>query len=197
MIARGFKIKLSCQSIQESLCRSFPNTHRPVALNIAVPSNWTQAGTRDSDLTTHQHQIHNLLNIRHRILMLSQPHGPTEYRSFRFNKDLPCLLNQISGDATFPDDVVPGHTIQTGGKLVKPLGVSTDEAMIQNPSGQLLFSSQNCLTDSLQQRNVAVDSNLHEKIGEWSSRTKKLCNLLRMFEPNHPNFRQRIDVNKF
>src|ERR1044071_2783600 len=68
--------------------------------------------------------------------------------------------------------------------------------MIANPSGQLLFSSQNCLTDSLQQRNVAVDSYLQEKISEWSSRTKKLCHLLWMFESHHPNFRQRIDVDK-
>ena len=38
--------------------------------------------------------------------------------------------------------------------------------------------------------------NLQEKIGEWSSGTKELCNFLRMFEPNHPNFRQRIDMDQ-
>src|SRR5215470_15080346 len=161
-----------------------------------MASNGTQAGTGHSDLTTHQHQIRNLLNVCHRILMLSQTHGPTEYRSLRFNKDLRRLFNQISCDATRPDNVVPGHSIQTGRKLVKPLGVSTDEAMIENSSGQLLFGSQNCLTNSLQQCNVAVDSDLQEKISEWSSRTKKLCHLLWMFEPHHPNFRQRIDVDK-
>src|SRR5687768_1058939 len=68
--------------------------------------------------------------------------------------------------------------------------------MIENFSRLLLLNRQHCFHDSLQQRNIAVDSDLQKQIGELSAGTEHSENVLRMFEADHPDFRKRVDVDQ-
>src|SRR6266508_1867350 len=90
--SRWFKVELGTKPVKKRSCRAFPDSHRSIALNIAVPSDGTKPSSRFADLTSQQHQIHDLLDIGYSVLMLRQAHGPTKNCAFGFNKDFRGIL---------------------------------------------------------------------------------------------------------
>ena len=82
MISRWLEIECFAEAIEKCLTRSFPDADSTIALHVAVAAHRAQARARLSDLTTQQHQVYDLLYVRHCVAMLRQAHGPTEDRTF-------------------------------------------------------------------------------------------------------------------
>src|SRR6185312_16734537 len=87
MSSRRLKTEFSSKLVEKSVRRSFPNPHRAIALHVAMAAHRAEAGSGFSYLTAQQHQVHNFLNVGHRVLVLRQSHGPTKDRSVRLDKD--------------------------------------------------------------------------------------------------------------
>src|SRR6185369_3802893 len=140
--------------------RSFPNSNGAITLDVAVTTHRAQPRTRFSNLTTQQHQVYDLLNVRDCVAVLRQPHGPTEDRALGFSEDLRGLFNFILRDSGLRDDVSPRHCAERGSKFLKPIRVVSNEIVIENSSWSLLFECEHRLHHPFQQRHIAVDAHL-------------------------------------
>ena len=109
VIARRFKPKLRAQSFQKSGRRPLPNADGAIALNVAVPTHRAQTRTGLADLPAQQHQVDDLLNVRHCVAVLGKAHGPTEDRALRRHEDLRGLFNQISGYSRLRNKFLPAN----------------------------------------------------------------------------------------
>ncbi len=140
MTARRFKIEFAAKAVEKSIRRPFPDSHRAIALHIAVPANRTKPRARFSNLPAQQHQVHDLLNVGHGIFVLSQAHGPTKDRALGFDKDLRGLFDLRLCET--PDcSTISSHEafLIAGGKFVKAGRVVVDELVIQYAGPSLFF----------------------------------------------------------
>src|SRR5215213_4383550 len=112
MITRWLEIELSTQLVQKRRNGSLPDSHRAITLHVAVPTHRTQSCAGFSDLAPQKHQVYDLLNVRNRIPVLRETHGPAEDRAFGFNKDVRSLFYLFSRNAALFDDVSPRHSAQ-------------------------------------------------------------------------------------
>src|SRR5258706_505019 len=78
VVARWLETEFVSKFLKEGVRRPLPDPHCAIALNVAVPSHRTESGAAFANLPAAQHQVHNLLNVADRILVLSQAHGPTK-----------------------------------------------------------------------------------------------------------------------
>src|SRR5262249_46359239 len=93
VIAWRFEIKLRAEPVQKRSGRPLPNPDCTVALNVAVTAHRTNSRARFADLPAQQHQVDDLLDVRDRVAMLRQTHGPAEDRAFRGAEDLRGFLD--------------------------------------------------------------------------------------------------------
>ncbi len=104
-LSRRLETKFCGEPIQKFFARSFPNPHRAIALHVAVTAHRAQTGARFSELSAQQHQVNDLLNIRHRVFVLSQTHRPTKNDSFGFYEDPGSVFELNFGNAGLIEDV--------------------------------------------------------------------------------------------
>src|SRR6266550_2493492 len=93
MTAWWFKIEFGPQLVEKGVSGSFPNSHCAIALDVAVPPDRAQARAWFANLPAEQHQVNDLLNVSHRVLVLRQAHGPTENCSFRINENFRSVFD--------------------------------------------------------------------------------------------------------
>src|SRR5713226_9083090 len=84
---RRLKTKFGAKLIQKFFAGSFPNSHRAIALHVAVAAHGAQASTWLAELPAQKHHVDDFLNVRDRILVLRQAHGPAKDHALRFYKD--------------------------------------------------------------------------------------------------------------
>ena len=70
------KSKLISETLQERGAWSLPDTHGAVALHIAVTAYRACACTGASKMTAKQKKVDDLLDVRHRVLVLRETHRP-------------------------------------------------------------------------------------------------------------------------
>src|ERR1051325_5694501 len=81
VISRRLEIKYFAKLFEKRFSGAFPNTHGAIALHVAVTSHRTHTRARFPDLSAQKHQVHDLLNVRDRVLVLREAHGPTADRA--------------------------------------------------------------------------------------------------------------------
>jgi hypothetical protein len=87
VLPRRFESELFAKIIEELHTGLFPNTHRAIALNIAVPAHRAQASARLPDLAPQKHQVDDFLNVRNCVFVLRQSHRPAADHAFRIDED--------------------------------------------------------------------------------------------------------------
>src|ERR1051326_8978838 len=80
VISRWLEIKSFAQPVEERFGGSFPDTHGAITLHVAVTAYRTKSCAGLSDLPAQEHQVHDLLDICNRVLMLRQTHRSEERR---------------------------------------------------------------------------------------------------------------------
>src|SRR3989442_1675182 len=132
--ARGVKSKFVTQLIKKVLARLFPDSHRAIALDIAVPAYRTQPCTGFPHLPAQQHQIHNLLNVRHCVLVLCQAHGPAKDDAFGFDEDSRCIFDFDFRDSGLVKKVAPVSLTHGRGKTFETARTLLNEFAIEDPA---------------------------------------------------------------
>src|SRR5258705_11630725 len=72
VLTRRLEIKFSSELVEKGFSGSFPNSHSAIALHITMAAHRTKAGAWVADLPTQQHQVNDLLDIGHGVLVLGQ-----------------------------------------------------------------------------------------------------------------------------
>ena len=68
-----------CSASRKWAGRPLPDAHRAVALHIGMPTNREQPGAGLADVALREREIGDLLDGRHRVAVLGQPHRPAEH----------------------------------------------------------------------------------------------------------------------
>src|SRR5437763_9909110 len=189
------EIEFFTKLVQKVLSRLLPNSHRAIALDVAVAAHRTKTSARLAQLSTQHHQVNDLLNVRDRVLVLSQAHRPTENHAFRINKELRCIFDLRFSDSRLFENVTEVHTCESISEFREPSRVLVDELLIENFTRAPLFGIEYLFHDALEQSHVTVDAHLQKQIGELCPAAEPIPEFLRMFETRRANFRQRIDVH--
>src|SRR5215203_5215798 len=71
MISGWLKVEFHTKSIEKGVSWALPNSHGSITLNVAVASDGTKTCALNTNLPAHQHQVYDLLNVSHGILVLS------------------------------------------------------------------------------------------------------------------------------
>ena len=93
-------------SIEQRLLWAVVNPHRPVALNVAVPTHRTGAGPGHSDAAAHQEEVDDLADVADSVPVLGQAHRPADNRSSAPQHDLDGLFELTPRDARGLDERV-------------------------------------------------------------------------------------------
>ena len=194
--ARWFKAEFTSELVEKSICGSFPDSHRAIALHVAVPSDGTKPGAGFANLPAAQHHIHYLLNVSDCVLMLRQSHRPTKDCAFRFNKDLRSRFDLLSRNTRLLNDFMPRCVDHRHRKFFKPTRVTANEVVIQYLARAPLFFCKDRFANSLEQRHVAIDPHLEKKIRQRGPLTNPTQNILWVLEARHAQFGKRIDVHQ-
>jgi len=167
VITRRLETEFRAKLMQKLCAWLFPNSHRAIALDIAVAAHRTQPAAGLADLSAQQHQIHNFLNVRDRIFVLGQAHRPAEDHALRVNEDAPCVFDFDFRDARLFEDVAPVRLAERRREFIKTARMFFYEFMIENLTRAPIFRVENFLHDSLKQRHIAVDAYLQDVQTSW------------------------------
>src|SRR5258708_11309780 len=195
--SRWPKTEFCAQSIKKIRAWLFPDTHRAIALHVAMTTHRAQTRAGLSHLSAQQHQVDDLLDIGDSILMLSQAHGPAKDYPLGLDKDSRGIFDFDFRDSRLLKDIAPMAAAKRRLELFKPRRMAIYEFMIQYATWPALFSVEQFFHDSFQQSYVAIDPDLQKKISQLGALAQPGPNFLRMFEARQPSLRQRIDVHDF
>src|ERR1051325_698132 len=131
VIARRLEVEYFAELVEKRFGRSFPDADSAIALHVAVPAHGTHTRARFSNLPAQQHQVYDLLNVRYRVLVLRESHGPTADRALRLDEDLRRRFDLYTRHATLLDDLVPRNILQCCHELIEPGRVRVDELAIE------------------------------------------------------------------
>ena len=95
-----------------------------------MPAHWAKSRARLADLPAAQHQIHDLLDVGHSILVLRQAHGPAKDRSLRRHKNICRVFYQAKGHTTLLEYFAPPGLIERSFELGETTGVQLNELVI-------------------------------------------------------------------
>src|SRR5438876_1178699 len=140
---RRREIEFQSKFVEKFFGRLFPDAHRAIALHIAVATHRTQTRTRLAKLSAQQHQIDDLLNIRDRVLVLRQAHGPAEDHALRFDEYTRRVFKLTLLDATLFENVAEMSFAERSFEFFESAGVFLDELAIQDLAGSALFGIEN------------------------------------------------------
>src|SRR5438874_7262017 len=129
------EIEFLAELIEKVFSRLFPNPHRAIALHVAVAAHRAQARSRFAKLTAQQHQVNDLLNIRHGVLVLRQAHSPTKDHPLRFDEDARGTLEITFLDSTLIENFAQMKLRQRGFEFIEAARVFLYELVIQNLAG--------------------------------------------------------------
>src|SRR3990167_3396304 len=79
--ARYLEVKALLQRIEKSRRRALIDAHGAIALHVAVAAHWAQASAGAAEVAAQQLQVDDLLNGRHRVVVLGDAHGPADRKS--------------------------------------------------------------------------------------------------------------------
>src|SRR6266404_1469782 len=155
--ARRPKTEFCAQSIKKIRAWLFPDTHRAIALHVAMTTDRTQTRAGLSHLSAQQHQVDDLLDIGDRILMLSQAHGPAKDYPLGLDKDSRGIFDFDFRDSRLFKDIAPMAAAMRRLELFKPRRVAIYEFMIQYATWPALFSVEQFFHDSFLQVRINGD----------------------------------------
>ena len=82
-----------------------------------------------------------------------------------------------------------------GAKLLEAARLLLNKRPVDDLSRPLRLFFQNFLAQSLEEREVSAQPNLHEMFRDLRARSEQVQHILRMLESGHPHFRQRIHAD--
>ena len=107
MMTWRLEIKFRSQLVEKIIARLLPDSHRAIALHVAMAAHRAQTCARLAELSAQHHEIDDLLNVRDGVLVLGQAHRPAEDHALRVNEDAPCVFDFDFRDARLFEDVAP------------------------------------------------------------------------------------------
>src|SRR5437762_547408 len=162
MCAWRGEIEFLAELIEKVFSRLFPNPHRAIALHVAVAAHRAQARSRFAKLTAQQHQVNDLLNIRHGVLVLRQAHSPTKDHPLRLDENARGIFKLTLLDSALVENVAQMNLRQRSFEFIEAARVFFDKLAIQNLAGPPLFGIEKFLHDAFYQSHVTVDADLDE-----------------------------------
>ena len=108
-ILRRIEMKFGFELIQKFIARPFPNTHRAVALHVAMTANRAHPGAGLTDGAAQEQQVDDLLNRGDGIMALGQSHRPADDDAVGGYKQVGGFANLIARDTAVFDDFIPVH----------------------------------------------------------------------------------------
>ena len=192
MVTRRLEPERAAQRVEKAACRSLPYTHGAVALHVGVPAHATGARARFRHRPAQEQQVQHLLDIARSVVVLGNAEAPTDDDALCVPRPLGGEPDLRASDPRHPLDRVPGcganvveQRFDTGG--VRPDEVPGDRRI---RLGVLRFDQR--LENPLEQRNVAVDPDLKEQVGELRAHAEQTQWLLRVHESDQARLRQRV-----
>src|SRR5258707_14474342 len=134
MKARRVKIELRAQLLQKLLAWLFPNSHRAIALHVAVAAHRTQPGPRLPNLSAQKHEVDALLNVCDSVLMLGEAHRPAKDHALRFNEDASRIFDLAFRDARLFVDVDQVRLAECRREYIKTDRIFLDVLLIEKRS---------------------------------------------------------------
>src|SRR6185312_5198030 len=111
-----------------------------------------------ADLTSQQGEVEDGLHIRDSIAVLCNPHCPGADHALGFHGDIRGLPYQLARDSAALDNALPAFVPDIPRECIEAFRVVVDEIVRENLSAGPLVLGEHLLHDSLEQRNVAIDT---------------------------------------
>ena len=163
--------------------RPLPDAHGAIALDVRMAAHRADARAGLADGSAQKQHVDDLADVVDRVLVLRQPHRPAD--------DDPLVPGEHPGggadlrlaDAAVERDFVPGdgaHVVRVGEEV---LAAAADESLVD------AIGLENGFADALEERDVAVDADLQEQVGELRRGSQQL---LRMPESEKAGLAKRV-----
>ncbi len=198
VLSRRFEVELVLQRVEEVVRDLLPDAHRPVALDVGVPADRAEAGSRLADVALGEGEVGDLLDRRDGVAVLGDPHGPAGHGALRGGQQVGRLLDERSVQAGGHGDGIPVERAHVVGPGVEPGRVLRDEVEVQHgartarrTSGVLLGDQQRA--EGLEQREVAAYPDRQVQVGQLRPDAGQAPRRLGVAEPGEPGLRQGVD----
>ena len=128
--ARRRELKFASEFIGKRITHPFPNSHRPIALNVGMTAHWTRSGAPASDVSTEEEKIHYFLNGRDGVLVLRQTHRPATNDAFTTHRDFRRFANLLARQSARFENLIPRRRANVRSEFFEPDRELLDELSI-------------------------------------------------------------------
>lgn len=144
------------QGVQEGVRHLFPDTHRAVALHIAVAAHRTGTRARPSQVPAQHQEVDDLPDGGDTVLVLGDSHGPADDDAFTAQYVGTDRLDLLKGQTGRGDHVVPGDLPCVLGELLEAARVGADEVVVQHLPRPLVLGFQQQPVQPLEEGQVTM-----------------------------------------
>ena len=123
VLAVRLEAELVAQPVEQRVVGLLPDPHRAVALHVGVAADRAQPGAALADVAAQEHQVGDLLDGRHRALVLGQAHRPADDDAVGLAVALGDPLDLVAGQPGGGEYLVPVELVEVGEVLVVLRGV--------------------------------------------------------------------------
>src|ERR1700688_4487396 len=96
---RWLELELRSQPAKKPVIHLLPDSHRPIALHVAMSAHAQDARVRPSDISAQQEQVDQLADILDAVAMLRKAHRPADHRAPRRGRHLADLDDLLPRDS--------------------------------------------------------------------------------------------------
>ena len=185
------KIEFGAEPLQKVWRGTLPDAHGAVALHIAVAAHRTGTGARAAHVTTQQQQVHDLLDVRHAILVLCHAHRPAADHRPRRGNDRRDLPDAQLGNAGAGGDGLPRLGAEVFAQKLETVGALAYECAVDT----LRVRFDDRLLNALQEGHVSIDAHRQIIRGERCPGAQYPHHFLRMLEALQSRFLEWIDTD--
>ena len=159
VLARRLELELLAECVQERVVHLLEDSHRAVALHVAMAPHAQRPRVGFADVAANQQQVYQFADIVDGIAVLRQSHGPADHQVGLVDQHLSGDRDLGLADAARFRDLLPTCVSKRPTKVFKARRMIADEIPIDGALFKQVFAQ------ALQYRNVAVDAHLQEDIG--------------------------------
>ena len=192
MVTRRLEPERVAQRVQEGRCRSLPHTHGAVALHVGVPADAAGARARLRHRPAQEQQVQHLLDVARSVVVLGDTEAPTNDDALGVPRPLGGEPDLRASDSRHPLDRVPGCGADVVEQRFDAGGIRPDEVPRDRRVRLGILRFDQRFENAFEQRNVAIDPDLKEQVGELRAHAEQTQWLLRVHESYQACLRQRV-----